>query len=198
MKLRFDILYWTELLHEFTGIAYNDILFSYKTADKTNWDYGRTLDLTKESERMKYYNKITLLIGYVNWHLNVAPKLRKGLADKLHGRVLDYGCGIATQSLIANVERGVQVDLYDIDTVTKGFLKYVIEKHNLSSMKFVQMWDNEVYEGKYDCIVCTDVLEHLDRPITTLRLFKSLLGLNGKLYLRAPFDTTQDPTHHES
>lgn len=193
MKLRFDIVYWTELLHEFTDMDYMQIFNNYMTADKTSWDYGKLLDLTKEEDKRKYYNQLSLLFSYVNWHLNVAREKRRILADKLYGNVLDYGCGIATHSLWANYQRGVKIDLYDLDTVTKGFLKFVIEKHNLSNIRFIDEY--ELHEKNYDCIVCTDVIEHIENYKEILSYFKVALTDNGKLFIRAPFNNDFDPSH---
>lgn len=79
--------------------------------------------------------------------------------------VLDYGCGKGT---LARGLQGVAITEYDPAVPGKHYVEGVL-------------WDREpAVPAKYDLVVCTDVLEHIE-PEHLDATLRTLVGLTGKL-----------------
>jgi len=46
----------------------------------------------------------------------------------------------------------------------------------------------EALEGKFDCIICTEVLEHTANPFNAVNTMQALLKDGGKAYVTTPFN----------
>ena len=58
---------------------------------------------------------------------------------------------------------------------------------NYGKLDYVgDIWDINEEDGKFDVILCTEVLEHIPYPIETIEEFSRLLKLDGKLILTFP------------
>lgn len=55
-----------------------------------------------------------------------------------------------------------------------------------------------VADGSFDCVVCTEVIEHHPEPIRVVREFARVLGPGGRLILTAPLGSGihQEPFHY--
>ena len=75
-------------------------------------------------------------------------------------RICDYGGGFGTLAgEIAKVCPNAQIDIYEPFPSVYG-KKYI---QNFANVKFVDTLES----GRYDCLVSTDVLEHVDDPMAT-------------------------------
>lgn len=97
-------------------------------------------------------------------------------ADKyIHSKVLDVGCGTG---LITQVLKG---DVWGLD-ISKWKLDRA--KHHVPNAKFV-VGDAEGIpfdDNSFDCVVSTDILEHLERPDLAIRGIYRILK-NGGIYI---------------
>jgi ubiquinone/menaquinone biosynthesis C-methylase UbiE len=108
-------------------------------------------------------------------------------------KILDIGCGAGTLALhFAN--EGNQVTGIDVS-------KYAMEKANqsakylhLKTATFKQMnFPMEVPGGKYDFIICSEVIEHIKNDDLALKRMYELLKKGGILFLSTPSENA--PMH---
>ena len=100
-------------------------------------------------------------------------------------KILDIGCGYGTLSLFC--QKLFHPEIFCIDFISSYLSKSLIEDkkinfkvNNIETDKF--QWDE-----KFDIIIFTEVLEHLNfNPKPTLKKIYDLLKVNGRLYLSTP------------
>ena len=103
--------------------------------------------------------------------------------EKLEGkqRILElgYGDGIINKNLLAN---GYSVD------VIEGSPKVIARaKMDSPSLNIQQtLFENFRVEKKYDCILALHVLEHVDNPISLLKMMAGWLSDEGELVIIVP------------
>lgn len=102
------------------------------------------------------------------------------LADLPKGRLLDVGCGSGNKLILAKQlgwdVTGLEIDSNAVMTARKQRLN-VIE----GGFRDLANFDN-----KFDCIICSHVLEHVYNPIEMLELLTKSLKPGGTLLLSLP------------
>jgi SAM-dependent methyltransferase len=107
----------------------------------------------------------------------------------------DYGAGIGTFARLA-AAKGLDVHAFDLDSETFQFaqsqpscgrhpIRYSVVESHPSPM-----------QSPVDCIVCTEVLEHLPDPDALLDCFDQSLAPSGILVLSESFDDIDDFCMH--
>lgn len=125
------------------------------------------------------------IFAYVQWHYLQCIEGRTKLSTKLKGKVLNYGCGIATESFLAAQDRGIKTHLYDVPGVSPAFVNYMIKEEGLEEYL---VYVEELEFEQYDTIVCLDVLEHVEDIDKTCKLLRKHLKEDGTLLVRAPLN----------
>lgn len=93
--------------------------------------------------------------------------------------ILDFGGGFGTLArLIATSNPTINVDIFEPHP-SESALKLI---RNMKNIKYITKIDK-----KYDCIVCTDVLEHLPDPLKTLENMKVQIKREGILIVGSCF-----------
>lgn len=116
-----------------------------------------------------YDHPVWLLNGLFIEQDEVSMQHRNAISDwivenKLKN-VLDYGGGFGTLGrLIAKKDTFISVDIYD---------PYPSEYALLKSEDYSNLYFIDTIEKKYDCLVSTNVLEHVPDP---LKLFSEMIG----------------------
>ncbi len=88
-------------------------------------------------------------------------------------RVLDFGCGVGTHTIMF-LQSGCVVDLLDVTGPVYALAQQRIQNRGLQAHAYLEH-DAILVEVAYDYIVCTDVLEHLLHPFqAVLRLIRAL------------------------
>lgn len=168
---------YLDLSHHKNGRKYYECSeCSLVYADDSSW-------LNPQEEKERYENHINdpLDNAYRNFLdkllIPLAPHLSKGAEG------LDFGCGPGPTISTMMGERGFKMNNYD------PFF------HD----------DKSVLERKYDFITCTEVLEHMFRPMIELKLLRSIVNEKGVVGLMTEFVPAKekfsswyyknDPTH---
>ncbi len=141
-------------------------------------DYGcdnKKLDWEKVGKF--YAHPVWLLNGLFIEQDEVSMGHRHAISDwvvkKRFVRVVDYGGGFGTLArLIAQKNDGVQVDIYEPHPSKFG-LKRIEEFKNIRMVGWLS--------GEYDCLVSTDVLEHVPDPLIDFSTMIKSVKIGGYL-----------------
>jgi SAM-dependent methyltransferase len=119
------------------------------------------------------------------------------LCEKLNSlnvrTILDYGAGAGTLSILfKNI--GYDVVYADLPGKLFSFAKWRLEKRKLR----IPMIDlnKEKVKIKYDCIVCTEVIEHVANPKALLKIFRDGLKKNDILVISESCEYTENFSSH--
>ncbi|MDX1808534.1 MAG: class I SAM-dependent methyltransferase [Sulfurospirillaceae bacterium] len=151
---------------------------------ETIWlDNGFFVDKTKEKMQYENHNNSFESTGYVKMFEDFLNYFWQDLPNN-YTDAFDFGSGPGPVLAEILKQRGLNVDCYD---------------------KFYQPF--KIYENKkYDLITSTEVFEHIQNPLETLKLFKDHLKQDGLISIMTLFhknDTEEflnwwyrrDPTH---
>jgi len=195
-KSRLDIL---KPLHE---IKDENILKRLLFKDAKYMPASQIMDIYRDSDyHLMHLN--TINFGYFKYLKNLAIESNfifelciKKFPNPKNIQVLDYGCGSGIYGLKLALA-GYDVTLADLPSKTFKFIQFICKKHNLK-VKFQELsGDNYALFGKFDYIICTDVLEHVDEPEELLRILIEHMDDNGWIFIATFFDDMQgqDPSH---
>lgn len=122
-------------------------------------------------------------------HLDPGTRIRKEFiirylsGNKIH-TILDLGCG--TGELLDYVhERFPKKKLYGADVSSKA-IERVQSKGIAEKVYLIDLTKPSYLPGKYDAVVCSEVIEHLERTRYTFDLIASLCKKNGKAIITVP------------
>ncbi|MEM3908307.1 MAG: class I SAM-dependent methyltransferase [Nitrososphaerota archaeon] len=106
----------------------------------------------------------------------------------LSGKVVaEMGCGHGFMTLLLS-EFAAKVDAYDVDGNAIRFAEKMRDKLGVPNIDFFSYDGTSIpnKEGYYDCVISSDVIEHIPEPLTYLRLINKILKVGGILYLATP------------
>ena len=168
-------------LAEYLGLEKREVAERLKTASEDIAIDFLKVNPQTEEEREEWYRKTD---GYIYDLTNfTALRVQKGQIDEVaglaKGRVLDWGCGIA-EPAIRCARKGLDVTTIDLEgSRTFSYAKWRFKKHGVDIQTRI--------EGKYDTIICLDVLEHMEDPLGLVDYFSSILTEEGILILTTFF-----------
>lgn len=125
----------------------------------------------------------------INWILNEVGD---------HKKILDIGCSQGIISLLMG-QKGKEVQGLDIQEEAIEYANHLLEKDykeckgkvHFKCTDFIAFEEEE----QYDCIVITEVLEHLENPKQFLNHAQHYLKHQGKLVMTVPFGVSDHPDH---
>jgi SAM-dependent methyltransferase len=98
---------------------------------------------------------------------------------------LDIGCAYGTLSVYCRIK--LNADMYCIDFIDAFMRPALREKYNLHFEIHNIELQPLPWEGPFDLILMTEVLEHLNfHPLPTLKKIHSVLAPGGRFYLTTP------------
>ncbi|MCA1033588.1 methyltransferase domain-containing protein [Bacillus infantis] len=140
------------------------------------------------------------------YHGDLGPLMAQKTRDRVQwiikntagGRILDIGC---SQGLIPILlaKEGHQVTGVDVSAEAIDYAKKLLKQENSAIQRKVSFLHEDFlqgnYEGKYDCILLTEVLEHLYDSHEFLKKARSLLQPEGQILITVPFGINDFPDH---
>lgn len=103
------------------------------------------------------------------------------------GRVLDAGCGTGfmTREL---VRQGRRVTAIDADEELVAFTRRLLEAEALEAdVQQMPLGEGRLTTlSRFECIVCLDVIEHIEDDVRALAEIRDALSANGRLLLAVP------------
>jgi SAM-dependent methyltransferase len=147
-------------------------------------------------EILGFYETDDLYIwALMQWHASTARQsYRQALtnfveqfpSDRGYLRVLDFGCGVGTDSLfLANC--GYEVTLSDVDGQAFRFAQHRFKRRGIEANFLISNSVAPAIENHYDVIVCFDVFEHVPDPLALARTLTRGLRDGGLLIERSTF-----------
>lgn len=124
------------------------------------------------------------------WVAGIAKRLPAGT------KVLDVGAGKCRyRELFGHCEYRTQ-DFAQYEGTREGILR---DDWNYGQIDYVSdIASIPVPDSSFDCVLCTEVLEHVPEPVLAIKEFSRLLKLGGYLFLSAPLGSGlhQQPHHY--
>lgn len=113
--------------------------------------------------------------------------------------ILDIGCSQGICSIILGVQ-GKKVFGLDIDEESIQFAKEKLQQVELDLQKNIHLEQNDFLKKdfcdmKFDTIIMTQVLEHLENPIPFIEKATSLFHAESRLIVTVPFGINEAPDH---
>lgn len=130
-----------------------------------------------------YSHPVWILNGLFIEQDSESMKNRENIKDwiisNINGNIIDYGGGFGTLArLIAESEKNLKVSIYEPHP-SEFSLKKATKYNNI---KFITKLENS-----YDCLVSTDVLEHVADPLAEYSKMIKSVKLNGHLIIANAF-----------
>jgi 2-polyprenyl-3-methyl-5-hydroxy-6-metoxy-1,4-benzoquinol methylase len=157
-------------------------------------------DPSDERAVTKFYNESkTELFDLARWHAEDSIHTRTLMCADIAGqrpgrRCLDYGSGIGSDAL-ALASAGFDVTLADVSSPLMAFAKWRIERRGFH-VETVDLKAEQLPRGRFDVVLCFDVLEHIHRPLRTLDRIHSSMKKGALLFVHAPFGEDPDRPMH--
>jgi SAM-dependent methyltransferase len=121
----------------------------------------------------------------IYYWLHIPKWIREDWSKHTIERCLDIGCAYGTLALYCKILFDCEV--YCTDWVDTYLSPSLLKKYNfLFNVNNIEL-DPLPWDVKFDVIIFTEVLEHLNfHPVPTLKKIRDLLSEDGKLYLSTP------------
>jgi 2-polyprenyl-3-methyl-5-hydroxy-6-metoxy-1,4-benzoquinol methylase len=126
--------------------------------------------------------------------------LREQSIDLNQKRILDYGFGAGSflRSCPKNsILFGVEIDPHTVAEVSDYLKGRGFSNVQLTALQ-PELWhDHEVFKEKYDVIICSHVLEHVDKPDLLISKLAGSLNSQGHLIVLLPINERKLDPHHQ-
>ncbi|HEX3716439.1 MAG TPA: class I SAM-dependent methyltransferase [Verrucomicrobiae bacterium] len=99
-------------------------------------------------------------------------------------RVLDFGCGYGSMSVVVAEQGAKRVVGIDTDDERVNFAKYKLRtefKHFSDRIEFAV--PNEFKHETFDLVISEDCFEHYEDPVAIMKQISTMLGPNGKVII---------------
>jgi len=128
-------------------------------------------------------NQKISIIQAINTEIN--PNYIRQNIDNNQLKVLVAGCGTGNQILHTQIYKNSQVTAIDLSLSSLSYAQRKINELGIDNVELIQMDILEVYllEKKFDIILCSGVLHHMDDPSRGLKTLLRVLKNNGFLKL---------------
>jgi len=122
-------------------------------------------------------------------YINILKILDESLENmKKNQQILDIGCGVGTLSLYC-ASKGLKVTGLDISKTAISKALKTAEKFGLNNLTKFIVKDVESLNfrrNKYDLIICSEIIEHLEEDSKLIKRIFGMLKNNGKIIITVP------------
>lgn len=189
-------------LVEYTGMHPNEVMSKLKHGSELAIARWKRINPKTQEEILKFYQTCKEYIfdlSYFNYFSPLAYAERRGIVDRVKGRVLDCGGGVGSVCIML-AKKGVKdVIYYDVPGATMEFAKWRFNKRDLSITTVEGSEIEDRLDGLYNTVICLDVLEHLTNPELHVKRLADHLTADGKLFITTAFVTDSScPLHYKS
>jgi 2-polyprenyl-3-methyl-5-hydroxy-6-metoxy-1,4-benzoquinol methylase len=153
----------------------------WRLMDKVWNDLGCDNQQFDPDKMKRYYeHPVWLLNGLFTEQDEMSRQHRQAIAHWIAQResifsVLDYGGGFgALARLVADARSEISIDIYEPYPSKLSFHRI----RNYSQIRFIA-----TLARSYDCVICTDVLEHVFDPLILLSNIAQVIDINGFLII---------------
>ena len=170
------------LIDEKSGIAQRTSLES--VIEYLSKSVGMNLLCCKNEDGISFRNRIPKIVTE-KMHKRIHKRLDV-LCEilRVKDRVLEVGCGTGANVVTALKHLAVYVVAIDNDEAS---LEYAIANNKADNVEYVLSAGEDYYNAdKFDVIVCSHIVEHLEKPMMMLDNLKRLLKDDGVLYVGVP------------
>ena len=125
--------------------------------------------------------------------------LKKGRVQIAGSDVFDYAFGAGTffRQLPSSCKvYGVELDTITVTEVSENLRTKNFKELDLDSIEIPTWEEHRLLARKYDVLVCSHILEHLDDPVHFLKRLKQCLEEDGVLVCLVPINETVPDPHH--
>jgi len=173
-------------LCRFMGLTFNEALdrMEEKYGGKMLAQEWKKLNPVTQKERDLYYKNTEFYIYDLSWYNASAPMI--GVYNEIYKlcqgkKVLDFGGGIGTLTMLLS-HNGFDVSYYDLDSKTSQYARKRFEFYGVKPNVYLD--DLDSIKDKFDVIVATDVLEHLENPVAYVEKLSEKLNDNGYFFMQ--------------
>ncbi len=166
---------WLEKLNLNTNTRYINCLYNFSNNTAKHYE--------ADAQYNDYFEKQESL-----WQLEndlLRTTVIKAIETK-NKNILDVGCGTAwaAERLCTDARLVVSMDLSTINP-QKAVAKYPFDNHLAVSCEIEK---NPFKHTIFDCIICTEVLEHVPQPEAFINVLSQLLTQDGILVFTTPYN----------
>ena len=183
-------------LSEYTGLPIEDVQAKLMsdTAKVCAYEWEQMNPKSRE-ETLDFYRTTENYLFDLARYDYFFQTWRERVPRLCRGRILDYGGGIGDM-IIRCAEGGLNdLTYYDLEGKTMNFAKWRFAKRRIK-VRTIKASDREDrLEGKYDSILCFDVLEHVTEPLKHAERLLKHLSKNGKLFIQVAKKSVHQPMH---
>ena len=108
--------------------------------------------------------------------------------------IVDYGAGAGTLCILFK-KLGYDITYADLPGKLFDFAKWRFKKRNVN-IPMIDIQTTPLEDEKYDCIISTEVVEHVVKPIHLLEYFSKKLKSGGILVISESCEYTEDFSSH--
>ncbi len=167
-----------DLLSAYYQLSKREIIWLLKNGGRINNDFWLMQSPKTNEEKKRFYEITPFYIFELSlWHMTLyQKKFRKTVLEISRGNVLDFGGGIGDVSILL-AKNGFNVEYADVSGNTYNYARWAFTNANLS-VKMTNLSESKV-SGKYDTIICIDVIEHLPNAKEVFENLASMLNAGG-------------------
>ena len=115
----------------------------------------------------------------------IRPNSVSHIRDDCQLKVLVAGCGTGNQILHTQMYRNAKITGIDLSSSSLAYAQRKLNEMSIENVKLIQMdlLNVDLLDTKFDIILCSGVLHHLDDPLKGLKALLGSLNSNGFIKL---------------